>query len=153
VKVADVEDEDVEAATFNHNFTKPIFNHTFPTFNHTKPTWNFTKPAPQPKPFRSMVSKRIARNESTTTITVADINGAAGGNVKVATFFGSPDLATLTSAAASKWSWATVGFNATASNTSFTVTVNNRKPINWVTVSTYVNVANVLKQVHGCALE
>jgi hypothetical protein len=150
VKVADIEDEEVDAATLNHNFTNPTFNHTIPTFNHTKPTWNFTKPTkptPQPKPFRSMVNKRIARNESTTTITVADING---GNVKVPTFFGSPDLATLTSAAASKWSWATVGFNATASATSFTVTVNNRKPINWVTVSTDDCVAVLLKQLQGC---
>jgi hypothetical protein len=108
-------------------------------FNITKPTWNFTRPTPQPIPFRSMVTKRIARNESTTTITVADINGVASGNnsfVKAATLFGArPSLATITSAAASKWSWATVGFNATVSNTSFTVTVSNRAPVTWITVS------------------
>jgi hypothetical protein len=106
------------------------------------------------------VIRRIPRTSNTTTITVADINGPASGNVKVATFFVRPNLATLTSVAVSKWSWATVGFNATVSNTSFTITLNNNKILNWVDVSAAVckhsspawlfcAVNVLLKQMHG----
>jgi hypothetical protein len=146
VKSADAEDaEDLEIATFNKNITKPdwdknITKPEWPTHNITKPDWdkNITKPTkPQPKPFVSMVAKRLAANETTTTVTVADINGDSFKGIKAATFTSKPNLASISSAAASKWSWATVGFNATVSTTSFTVTLpaNYKKSIAWVAVS------------------
>jgi hypothetical protein len=169
IKAASAEDEEeVAAASFSNkdkNSTKPewekpeweknITKPDWPTHNITKPDWpskNWTKPAPQPKPFAAMVKKSLAANETTTTVTVADINGVAapgGANIpKIASFSSKPNLATISSAAASKWSWATVDFNATASATSFTVTLpaSYKKPVAWVVVS-YWAYDNLLKLI------
>lgn len=135
----------MEAATFKgdddkKNITKPDWNKD--DKNITKPIWddkkNITKPTKPAKPFTSMVQKIIAANETTATVTVAEINGEANKGIpKIATFGAKANLKTISSAAASKFSWATVSFNAAVSDTSFTVTIpaDTKKNTAWVVVS------------------
>uniref|UniRef100_A0A383VRL5 Uncharacterized protein n=1 Tax=Tetradesmus obliquus TaxID=3088 RepID=A0A383VRL5_TETOB len=144
IKAASEEDE-VEAATFKgdddkKNITKPDWNKD--DKNITKPIWddkkNITKPTKPAKPFTSMVQKIIAANETTATVTVAEINGEANKGIpKIATFGAKANLKTISSAAASKFSWATVSFNAAVSDTSFTVTIpaDTKKNTAWVVVA------------------